>query len=163
MTETYKVRLWEITHRKQKARPYGVRWVTAGREHSEWFVTKALANSRRSQLTQAARAGEPFEVESGLPVSEARRERSSTLVELASAYVAAKWPTQAANSRRSTIEALATACASFTADVPVRPSVADLRRVLTVNVLPPVGPPRRSIGEPGTGRHMVAQGVPPDR
>lgn len=74
-----------------------------------------------------------------MPVSEVRRERSATLIELASGYVAAKWPTQAANSRRSTIEALATACASFAADLPGRPSVAELRRLLTVNVLPPIG------------------------
>ena len=69
MSETYKVRFWDITHRKQKARPYGVRWVTGGSEHSEWYVTKALANNRRSQLLQAARYGEAFDVASGLPGS----------------------------------------------------------------------------------------------
>src|SRR6185312_14525306 len=101
MTETFKVRFWDVAHWPKKRRPYGVRWVTAGKSHSEWFVTKALANSRRSQLMQAARAGEAFEVVSGLPVSEIRRERSSSLVDLACAYVGMKWPTQAANSRRS--------------------------------------------------------------
>src|SRR4051812_45451700 len=35
------------------------------------------------------------------------------------------------------IEALAIACAAFVADAPGRPSVAALRRVLTVHVLPP--------------------------
>jgi len=54
---TYKVRLWEIAHWKQKARPYGVRWVTEGKHHSEWYLTKALANSRRSQLMQAQTSG----------------------------------------------------------------------------------------------------------
>ena len=142
MTETFKVRFWDLAHWPKKRRPYGVRWVTAGKSHSEWFVTKALANSRRSQLMQAARAGEAFEIESGLPASEIRRERSSSLVDLASEYAAMKWPTQAANSRRSTIDGLATACAAFVADLPGRPEVADLRRVLTVAVLPPPG--RRS-------------------
>ena len=76
MTETFKVRFWDIAHRRTRARPYGVRWVTEGREHSEWFVTKALAHSRRSQLMQAARAGEAFDVVSGLPTTEIRRQRS---------------------------------------------------------------------------------------
>ncbi|MFC5994297.1 tyrosine-type recombinase/integrase [Pseudonocardia hispaniensis] len=137
MTTTYQVRFWEIAHWKKKARPYGVRWVTEGKQHSEWFVTKALANNRRSQLMQAARAGEAFDVESGLPASEMRRRNSATLVQLAQEYVAMKWPDQAANSRRSTVDALATACAAFVVDGPARPSVAALRRMLTVHVLPP--------------------------
>ena len=137
MTATYRVRFWDITHRKQKGRPYGVRWVTEGRQHSEWFVTKALANNRRSQLMQAARAGESFDVVSGLPASEMRRKNAATLVELAQDYVAMKWPDQAANSRRSTVESLATACASFVVDGPGRPDVVLLRRVLTVHLLSP--------------------------
>lgn len=137
MTTTYQVRFWGITHRKLKARPYGVRWVTDGREHSEWFTTKALANNRRSQLMHAARAGEGFDRESGLPASEMRRRNAATLVELARDYAATKWPDQAANSRRSTVEALATACASFVVDGAGRPDVVLLRRVLTVHLLPP--------------------------
>lgn len=136
MSSTYKVRFWELAHWK-RARPWGVRWVTEGRQHSEWFMTKALASNRRSELMQAARRGEAFDVESGLPVSELRRLRSSSLVELARDYVTMKWPDQAANSRRSTIEALATACAAFVSDGPGRPDVRTLRRVLTVHLLPP--------------------------
>lgn len=139
MTTTYKVRFWEIAHWKQKSRPSGVRWVTEGRPHSEWFVTKALANSRRSQLMQAARAGEAFDVATGRPASEMQRKSAATLVELAQQYVAMKWPDQAANSRRSSVEALATACASFVVDRPGRPEVATLRRVLTMHLLPPEG------------------------
>lgn len=100
-------------------------------------MTKALANNRRSQLMQAARAGEAFDVASGLPASEMRRKNAATLVELAAEYAAMKWPDQAANSRRSTVESLATACASFVVDGPGRPDVALLRRVLTVHLLPP--------------------------
>lgn len=136
MTTTFKVRFWDIKKR-DRARPYAVRWVTEGRTHSEAFVTKALANARRSELMQAARRGEPFDVETGLPMSELRRKNSSSLVELAQEYVAMKWPAQAANSRRSTIEGLATACAAFVRDQPGRPGVQDLRRVLTVHLLPP--------------------------
>jgi len=139
MSTTYKVHFWEIAHWKKRGRPYGVRWVTAGRQHSEWYFTKALANSRRSQLMQAARAGEEFDIESGLPAAELRRQGSATLIELAQEYVSMKWPEQAANSRRSTVEALATACAVFVTDIPDRPSVTVMRRVLTVHLLPPQG------------------------
>src|SRR5438876_11541853 len=122
MTTTFKVRFWEV-RKRDRARPYDVRWLTEGREHSESFVTKALANSRRSELMQAARRGEAFDIESGLPVSELRRQSSASLVELAAEYMVMKWPDQAANSRRSTIEAMATACAAFVADAPGRPEV----------------------------------------
>jgi hypothetical protein len=78
---TFNVRIWEIadwSKRKgrKKTRPYGVRWVTDTKQHSAWFVTKAMANSRRSELMQALRRGEPFDVESGLPLSEVKRRNS---------------------------------------------------------------------------------------
>lgn len=152
MTTTYKVRFWEITKR-DRTRPYYVRWVTEGRSHSESFLTKALANARRSELMQAARRGEAFDVETGLPVSELRRKSSASLVDLAGEYVAMKWPDQAANSRRSTIESLATACGAFVIDAPGRPDVRALRRVLTVHVLPPED--RRS--ELSDDEHEVAR------
>ena len=150
MSDTYKVRFWDITHRKQKARPYGVRWVTGGREHSEWYVTKALANNRRSQLLQAARYGEAFDVATGLPGSEMRRRNAASLMELAQQYVAMKWPEHAANSRRSTVESLATACASFVGEVHGRPDVVLLRRVLTAHLLLPESR-RGSIGDDEIG------------
>ncbi|MBO0828757.1 MAG: tyrosine-type recombinase/integrase [Streptosporangiales bacterium] len=62
-----------------------------------------------------------------------------TLVALAQSYVDAKWPTAAANSRRSIVEALATACASFTTGGSDAPSIRQLRRVLIGNLLPPGG------------------------
>jgi hypothetical protein len=50
VTTTFKVRFWEIADwakskdkKKKKGRPYGVRWVTEGKSHSEWYATKALA------------------------------------------------------------------------------------------------------------------------
>jgi hypothetical protein len=83
MSTTFKVYFWEIANwiKKKKAagkkpRPYDVRWVTEGKSYSEWFVDKALANSRRSELMQAARRGEAFDVDSGLPVSEFKRQKS---------------------------------------------------------------------------------------
>ena len=70
MSTTFQVRIWEIRTVAGRRRPYGVRWITDKREHSEWFKLKAQANSRRSELMKAARDGEPFDVETGLPMSE---------------------------------------------------------------------------------------------
>ncbi|MFF4253749.1 hypothetical protein ACFY1L_21330 [Streptomyces sp. NPDC001663] len=41
-----------------------------GREKSESFITKGLAESRRAKLMTAARDGEPFDSQTGLPASE---------------------------------------------------------------------------------------------
>src|SRR3954464_4140906 len=85
--------------RKGRPRPWGVRWITGPREHSEWYATKALANSRRSDLMQAMRQGEPFDVDSGLPLSEIRRLNSMSFLEFARTYIGMKWPSAAATTR----------------------------------------------------------------
>src|SRR5947209_19950522 len=144
MTTTFKVRFWEIADwakakdkKKKKGRPYGVRWVTEGKSHSEWYATKALANSRRSELMQAAREGEPFDVESGLPATELKRRTSISFVEFAQSYLDTKWPEAAAKTRTSTVDALATAGTGFVRDAASRPEVADIRRMLISILLPP--------------------------
>ncbi|MDT7712991.1 MAG: hypothetical protein QOG46_1685, partial [Pseudonocardiales bacterium] len=144
MTTTFKVRFWEIADwakskdkKKKKGRPYGVRWVTERKPHSEWYSTKALANSRRAELMQAAREGEPFDVESGLPVTELKRQNSLSFVEFAQAYMDMKWPDAAAKTRTSTVDALATAGTGFVRDAGGRPEAIDHRRMLTSTLLPP--------------------------
>ncbi|MGH3822556.1 MAG: hypothetical protein ACRDRA_06910 [Pseudonocardiaceae bacterium] len=144
MTTTFKVRFWEIADwakskdkRKKKGRPYGVRWVTESKSHSEWYATKALANSRRSELMQAAREGEPFDIESGLPATELKRRNSLSFVEFAQSYMDIKWPDAAAKTRTSTVDALATAGTVFVRDAGGRPEATDLRRLLTSTLLPP--------------------------
>lgn len=145
MITTFNVRIWEIadwSKRKtkggrKKTRPYGVRWVTDTKQHSEWFATKALANSRRSELMQALRRGEPFDVESGLPVSELKRRNSLSFLEFSQSYMDMKWPDAAATTRGSTAEALATAGAAFVRDGVGRPDAGELRGVLTRYLLPP--------------------------
>lgn len=141
---TFKVRFWEIADwtkskdkKKKKGRPYGVRWVTEQKPHSEWYSTKALAHSRRVELMQAARDGEPFDVESGLPVAELTRRNSLSFVEFAQSYMDMKWPDAAAKTRTSTVDALATAATAFVRDAGGRPEATDLRRVLTSTLLPP--------------------------
>ena len=144
MNITFKVRFWEIADwakskdkKKKKGRPYGVRWVTERKSHSEWYATKALANSRRSELMQAAREGEPFDIDSGLPATELKRRNSLSFVEFAQSYMDMKWADAAAKTRTSTVDALATAGTVFVRDAGGRPEATDLRRVLTSRLLPP--------------------------
>ena len=47
-------------------------------EAARMLLTKALAESFRSELGRAQRAGEAFEIESGLPVSLARKRNTRT-------------------------------------------------------------------------------------
>lgn len=137
MTTTFKVKFWEIKKRAGRKRPYAVRWLTDKREHSEWYATKALATSRLSELAKAARDGEPFDVDTGLPVSELRQRNSLSFLEFSQSYMDMKWPDVAATTRGSTVEALATAGAAFVRDGAGRPEVAELRGVLSRYLLPP--------------------------
>lgn len=85
--------------------PYQLRWVVAGHEHSESFLTKALADAFRAELLAAARSGEPFNPMTGLPES---RARDISWFQHACDYVDMKWPRAAAKSRKSIAEAMTT-------------------------------------------------------
>lgn len=137
MTTTYEVRFWEIKALKSGKRRYGVRWVTGSERHSRYYATKAHANSRRSELMQAARRGEAFDIDSGLPVSELKQRNAMSFVEFAQCYMDMKWSNAAATTRGSMVEALATAGAAFVGDAVGRPDVRELRRALTAHILPP--------------------------
>jgi len=110
MNTTYDVRIWKAKEYKRKSGPpsYYVRWVVAGREHSKPFRGEALAESFRSDIVAAARRGEAFDVDSGLPVSMCRTARDMSWYELACAFVDMKWPHVAATTRRTNAEALTT-------------------------------------------------------
>jgi integrase len=137
MSTTFQVRIWEIKTVASRRRPYGVRWITDRREHSEWFKLKAQANSRRAELMKAARDGEPFDVETGLPASEVRRRNSLSFIEAAQSYMDMKWPDAAATSRAGIVDGLASAAAEFVRDAAGRPETRTLRRVLRMYLLPP--------------------------
>jgi hypothetical protein len=140
MNTTVQVRFWEIQHKKSRPRrPYGVRWITATQEHSEWFANKTQASSRRSELMRAAKRGEEFDIETGLPVSELKQRNSVSFVAFCQSYVDVKWPNAAAKSRASIVDALATAAAAMMRDGAGRPNASDLRRVLISRLLPPAG------------------------
>ena len=96
------------------------------------FATAALAESERASLLAAARRGEAFDVETGLPVSKLP---PPPVVEhpwwdWAQTYTDLKWPTLAPNSRQSTAEALTTVTMALLTGEQDQPSAVELRRVM---------------------------------
>jgi hypothetical protein len=86
---------------------------------------------------QSARDGDAFDIESGLPVAELKRQNSLSFVEFAQSYMDMKWPDAAAKTRTSTVEALATAGTAFVRNAGSKPEPTDVRRVLTSKAAAP--------------------------
>lgn len=108
MATSFDVRFWKNEVLKGKTTTtYRVRWTVAGRPFRERFATAALADSYRAELVSAARKGEPFEEESGLPLSLARKQNDLPWFTLAVRFADMKWPEVAATTRRTHAEALA--------------------------------------------------------
>jgi integrase len=84
----------------------------------------------------AARNGEAFDIDSGLPVSELKQRTSLSFLEFSQSYVDLKWPDAAAKTRISMVDALATATMAFFREANGRPSDGELRRLLVSRVLP---------------------------
>lgn len=137
MTETtYRVSIWNIASPANRRR-HGVRWKTDAEEHSEWYPTKRLAESFRSDLLRAQRAGEAFEVASGLPASMARARASRTLLEVATAYVDWLWSSDAPpNTRKGAVTNLAATIPLFVRQLDHAPDPAVAQRLLATRVLP---------------------------
>jgi integrase len=143
MKPTHQVRFWAIKTLKPKAngkrprRPYGVRWVTAGREHSEWFTTKALATKHLSTLQSAANRGEAFDIATGLPESLYREQNSRTLLQIAQRFVEAEWPDASPNTRCRHVDTLAVNVGAFLRESRNAPPLREIRRALTGYLLQP--------------------------
>ncbi len=138
MTTSYDVKFWEIRRNKSSKSPsYEARWKVGGREKSKTYKTKALDESFLSDLRQAARRGEAFDLETGLPESMIKAKDARTVLDFVKAYVEARWPHAAAKSRDSMSDALATALPALTMDKAGRPEAALLRTALRQYVLLP--------------------------
>ncbi|GAA4671850.1 site-specific integrase [Streptomyces chumphonensis] len=107
MDWSYTVRVWSIRKRPYR-KPFQLRWQVGERAHSESFLTAGLAESRKAQLITAARAGEPFDVESGLPKSLLREQEDISWYQHARQYIEMKWPHSPASTRKTLAEAMAT-------------------------------------------------------
>ncbi|WP_116952480.1 tyrosine-type recombinase/integrase [Jiangella endophytica] len=129
---TYNVRVWKTSvYKGSRVRTYTVRWGVAGEPFREPFRTAAQAESFRSDLVAAARKGEAFYVDTGLPVSMKRAEANMSWYELVCAYTDTKWPKSAATTRRTVAEALTAAtCLMFSSERGM-PDGVQLRSALT--------------------------------
>ncbi|MFF7473184.1 tyrosine-type recombinase/integrase [Streptomyces sp. NPDC008092] len=131
MVLSYKVRFWEIRERSGRAKAFDVRWTVNGREKSESFLTRGLADSRRSKLMSAARDGEPFDPKTGLPASELRALRQrTTWYAVAREYVDTRWDRTPGGTRRTIADGLATVTLAFVEKGAVYREPRVLRRAL---------------------------------
>ena len=131
--KSYDVKFWAIRPGKAKAkRTYEVRWKVGPQPQSRTLGNKAQAENFLSDLRQAARKGEAFDTETGLPESmtaPARSERSWLAFCLA--YVDMKWPAAAPKTRDALTDALATIIPALTSEpIPDGSGPATLRQSL---------------------------------
>lgn len=133
---SYDVKFWTPYRNKSSKTPsYVARWRVAGHRKTKNFRTKTLADNFLSDLRQAAKRGESFDVDTGLPPSMLQEtsqddEKRVTWYELARAYVGAKWGPAAAETRKSTLDALATVTPALVTDTEDAPDARLLRRAL---------------------------------
>ncbi len=131
MDTTYDVRIWKTEiYEGIRTITYTVRWKVGPRPRKETFRTAALADGFRSDLVTAARRGEAFGIESGLPMSMEREHRKLSWLDLATEYVDMKWPHLAPNSRRNTARALTAATLAMLTSERGRPPTEELRTAL---------------------------------
>jgi integrase len=136
MNTTTDVRFWDVRRNRTKIASYEIRWVVAGKAKSRTRRTKALAESFLSDLRQAARRGERFDIATGLPESMIAATGPSWLT-FAQRYTDMKWPRAAAKSRDSLTDALATVTAALVDDDDNPPDARTLRTALRQYLLPP--------------------------
>ncbi|RVX44910.1 phage integrase family protein [Nonomuraea polychroma] len=139
MKTTYDVKLGQIQQRTDRGTSaYIARWRVAGKQKSKSFRTKGLANAFMSDLRQATKTGEEFDVATGLPVSMLAPSASGpSFLEFAQAYVLRRWNTSAARTRETDAYALLTLVPALVAAAPRRPAAEELREVLKLHVLLP--------------------------
>ncbi|MGW4662889.1 tyrosine-type recombinase/integrase [Streptosporangium sandarakinum] len=128
--KTYNVRFWKISKKKSGTAPYLVRWVVDGTVFPRHFTTMALADSFRSELMQAARRGEAFDTETGLPESMTRFKNGVTWFEHACEYVDSRWDKVSGKQRISIAETLTAVTPALVRDKRGAPEPAVLRAAL---------------------------------
>lgn len=109
MPGTYAVRILKVEPRKNdagKTISYRVRWLVDGETFRETFKTGAHADAFRSELMTAAKRGEAFDCETGLPAGSVRKDPGPTWFAFAMTYVDHKWPYASGNHHRGICEAL---------------------------------------------------------
>ncbi|MET8847976.1 hypothetical protein [Amycolatopsis sp. NPDC004625] len=109
ITSSYNVRVWAIeTRRNAAGKPtsYRVLWRVDKKDFKKSFKLYAQADGFRSSLLVAQRAGEAFDIVSGLPPSLTLPAGEMSWYALTVAYIDMKWPDAAATARQTMAEAL---------------------------------------------------------
>ncbi|WP_455772003.1 tyrosine-type recombinase/integrase [Streptomyces phaeochromogenes] len=137
------VRVWKVNRVKSKKAPYQLRWTVAGKVKASSFTTVALAESRRSELWQAMRKGEAFDVDTGLPESELRAASAKKNAkpdpawwDFCREYMAARWRTTAAKTREGIADSLATVAIAMMGDGAKAPTPEEVRLAVRWVVVP---------------------------
>lgn len=134
---TSDVRFWDVRRKRSaKVVAYEVRWVVAGRQRSRSRRTRELAEAFLAELRAAARRGEVFDEDSGLPASMLETV-VPTWLEFAQHYLDVKWPHAAGKSRDSLTDALATVTAALVGTSTRPPPASELHVALRQYLLPP--------------------------
>ena len=115
--------------------PWLVRWSIAGRQRSRSFRTKTEADRFRSHLQHAKTIGEPFDVETGEPMSWLPGASDTPIHTWARRWLAEQWPEWQPRTRTSATEALAR-FVPLVVSPAASPPPPGLRRHLT-ETLPP--------------------------
>jgi integrase len=131
VTTSYNVRIYVLdVYTGKRTTTYWAQWSVDGTRWKEPFKTKALADGFRADLLAAARKGEAFTIETGLPVSMGRKALTSTWYDHAVAFADLKWPRVAATSRRTHAEALTAVTVLMIANDRRRPNAKLIRHAL---------------------------------
>ncbi|MFI6498701.1 tyrosine-type recombinase/integrase [Nonomuraea typhae] len=138
MSRSYDVKFWKTKRNASSKKPsYVVRWPVDGKVHSKTFGGSELAENFLSDLRQAARRGEWFDTDTGLPESMLKARNARTWLEFARAYLNVRWPHQAAKSREGIVETLVAVTLSLTTERKGRPDTELLRKTLRNHVFLP--------------------------
>jgi integrase len=118
--KSYDVKFWTIRPGKAKTRrTWEVRWKVGHTPQSRTFASKAQADSFLAERSSAARKGEAFDTETGLPDSMATTaSRGRSWLAFCLAYTDTKWPHAAPKTRDSLTDALATIIPVVTSEPP---------------------------------------------
>lgn len=128
---TYDVKLYTIRQRAGRRLPFELRWKVGSKPHSKSYATKTLATGRLAELRTAMKNGEEFDQESGLPVSELRKQTEGTWLDHAVAFARMKWSRSSAKSRAARADALATITPALVTDHRGAPNPRLLNRALS--------------------------------
>ncbi|MFG2800602.1 tyrosine-type recombinase/integrase [Streptomyces pseudovenezuelae] len=106
-TSSLDVRFYPVeTNKRAKGNTYTVRWKVAHKKHSKTYKKSAVADDERAKLMSAHRKREPFDIETGRPISWISKAAEVNWYDFAVEYVDWKSPSAAINTRKNMAKAL---------------------------------------------------------